>query len=65
MHKTSLNNLQIEILKLYSTDMEKSELLELKRILAKYFAHKAISEADQIWKDKNLNNEKIEKWLYE
>lgn len=37
-----LTDLQVEILKLYSTKMNEKELRELKEVLAKHYAQKAI-----------------------
>ncbi|MEZ4658631.1 MAG: hypothetical protein R2911_13755 [Caldilineaceae bacterium] len=50
---TEKETLQQEIIKLYSTDLEYQELLGLKQILADFFAHKAIDEADKIWDEEN------------
>jgi len=58
-------NLRLDILKLYSTDLEFQDLLGLKQILADFFARKAISEADQIWNQQNLSNQVMESWLDE
>jgi hypothetical protein len=44
MHAQKLSNVQLEILKMYSTDLSFSELLELKQELATFFAKKAIQE---------------------
>ena len=60
-----LSNIQQELLKLYSSDIAESDLLDIKRYLAKYFATKAISEADQIWEQKGYNNETMNNWLNE
>jgi hypothetical protein len=60
-----LSNLQLELLKLYSTNLSQNELVELKRVLANYFARKAIKEADRIWEEKGLSNEEMKKWLNE
>lgn len=65
MSQKSLTNLQLEILKLYSTDMSEEELNELKKLLADNYARKAISEADKIWNEKNLSDSDMEKWLHE
>ena len=59
----NFSNIQLELLKLYSTDVKESELLEIKEYLANYFAKKAINEADTIWDEKNFNDELMEKWL--
>lgn len=65
MYSTTLTNLQLEIIKLYSTSLEQQELLELKQLLANFFARKAIQEADAIWNDKKLKNADMDKWLLE
>lgn len=65
MVQQQLTNLQLEIIKLYSTEMERSELIELKQVLARFFAQKAVEEADQIWDDKNLTNQDMDSWLNE
>ena len=63
MLKEPLTNLQMEILKLYSTDMAEQDLNELKTILAKHYAQKAVKGADKIWNEKNLSNQDMDKWL--
>ena len=49
--------MQQELLKLYSSNIEEADLLNIKRYLAKYFASKAIGEADRIWEEKGYSNE--------
>jgi hypothetical protein len=61
----SLSNLQQELLKLYSSDIEDADLLHIKRYLAKYFADKAMQEADKIWDEKKYTNETMDQWLNE
>lgn len=65
MYLQTLTNLQLEIVKLYSTEMERQDLLELKQVLANFFARKAIQEADQIWDEQNLTDDDMEEWLNE
>lgn len=60
-----LTNLQIEILKLYSTKMSEAELNELKLVLAKHYAERAIEQADEIWDKNNLSDQHMEDWLNE
>jgi len=60
-----LSNLQQELLKLYASNVEDSDLLHIKRYLAKYFAEKAIKEADRIWDEKGYTNETMDQWLNE
>jgi len=61
----NFSNIQLELLKLYSTDVKENELLDIKNYLAKYFAEKAINEANVIWDAKNLDNDTMDKWLNE
>jgi hypothetical protein len=65
MHTNTLSNLQHEILKLYSTELEDTELKELKTILAAYFANKAIKEADKIWQERAYTEKEMDAWLSE
>ncbi len=63
MQTTTLTNLQLEIIKLYSTGMKRQELFELKDVLAAFFARKAIKEADTVWDEQNLTNADMDTWL--
>ena len=65
MYSPTLTNLQLEIIKLYSTGMERQELFELKEVLANFFARKAIKEADTIWDKQKLTNADMDSWLNE
>lgn len=60
-----LSNLQLELLKLYSTDISDNDLLEIKRYLAKFFMKKAIAAADQTWDEKGYSDELMEEWIKE
>jgi len=60
-----LSNVQMELLKLYSTNLKYDDLMELKKLLAHHFAHKAINEADNIWNQKGMSAHTMEDWLNE
>jgi len=60
-----LSNIQQELLKLYSSDIPEADLLHIKRYLAKYFAFKAIGEADEVWDQKGYTNDTMNQWLNE
>ena len=60
-----LSNIQQELLKLYSSNIAETDLLNIKRYLARYFASQAIDEADNIWAEKGYNNETMNNWLNE
>lgn len=61
--KFPLNNVQMELMKLYSTGMSDDDLLELKDVLAKFYADKAMAAADKVWDEKGLTNVDMDKWL--
>jgi predicted metal-binding transcription factor (methanogenesis marker protein 9) len=63
MLQKSLTNVQLEILKLYSTDMSEEELIDLKKLLAENYAQKSVEEADKIWKEKGLSDSDMKNWI--
>lgn len=60
-----LSNLQLELLKLYSSNISEEDLLHIKHYLARYFALKAIGEADKVWDEKGYTNDTMDQWLNE
>lgn len=58
-----LTNLQIELLKIYSFELPEEQLLEIKNMLAKYFADKASDDMDKLWDEIGWSNETMDKWL--
>jgi hypothetical protein len=63
--KQPLTNVQIELLKIYSTNISDTDLKELKDLIAKFYASKAIESANKAWNEKNLTNEIMDNWLNE
>ena len=63
--KQPLSNVQVELLKMYSTNMTEPELKELKDLLAQFYARKSIEFANKVWEDKKLTNDLMDKWLDE
>ena len=61
----TLSNVQIELLKLYSTDLGQDDLMELRQFLANHFAQKAVNGADAIWNQKEMSDRTMEDWLNE
>ena len=43
-----LSNLQLELLKIFSFDLEERQLLDIKEMLANYFADQATQEMDAL-----------------
>jgi hypothetical protein len=60
-----LSNLQQELLKMYASNIDDADLINIKRFLARYFADKAIKEADDIWDKNKYFNETMRQWLNE
>ena len=58
-----LTNIQIELLKLFSTNLSDGELKELKGLLAEFYARKSIQLANKVWDEKGLTPKDMEDWL--
>ena len=65
IQNSELSNLQLDLLKLFSTNVPEQDLKNIKNYLSNYFAQKAIKEADKIWDEKSFSNELMDKWLNE
>jgi hypothetical protein len=61
----SMSNLQLELLRLYGNGVSEENLLEIKTILAKYFADKATDAMDRVWDEKNLTEQTMIDWTNE
>ena len=60
-----LTSLQLELLKIYSIPLKEEQLLEIKDLLAKYFADKAVSEMDKLWVERGWTEETMHQWAEE
>ncbi len=63
--KYPLNNAQVELMKLFGTNLSNSDLKDLKNLLSEFFADKAIHMADELWDKNGLTNEDMDRWLNE
>ena len=61
----TLSDLQLELLELYSTDVTADDLLEVKRLLGRYFGRKAIRSADRVWDERGLTDGDMDTRLHE
>lgn len=60
---TTLNNTQLEILKLFSNQQSEEDLKEIKSLLAAYLADKVVREADKSFEEKGYDaNSIFEEW---
>ena len=60
-----LTNVQLELLKLYATDLSEKDMNELRDTLAGFCAKKSIQLANQVWEEKKLSSEDMNDWLNE
>lgn len=58
-------NLQEETIKSYFADLAYQDLLEIRFVLANFFAQRAIKEANRVWDEQGLSNEIMDEWLHE
>lgn len=65
MTAQKLTNLQVELIKVFSFDLSEAQVLEIRSLLANYFAEKATEEADRLWETHGWTNETMEQWVNE
>lgn len=58
-----LTNLQLELLKIFSFNLDNTQLLEIKDLLTKYFAEKATEEMNRLWEENKWSNNTMNEWL--
>ncbi len=61
----ALTNLQLELLQTFKYNLDEQQLLEIKELLAKYFADKATEEMDKLWDEKGWDEATMEEWSKE
>ena len=60
-----LSNLQIEILRTFSKPLPEQQVLEIRQILADYFAKKIDDDVNKLFEEKSWNESTIDGWLKE
>ena len=55
----TLSNLQLELLRLYAKNISEPELEDIRRLLARYFMQKSITEATKIWEQKGYDEQTL------
>ncbi|OAV71204.1 hypothetical protein Barb4_00829 [Bacteroidales bacterium Barb4] len=61
---SSLNSVQLHLLKMFSFCKQEKDLKELKSVLLEFYRAKVNKEAAELWESKELNDEKIEEMLH-
>ena len=60
-----LTNLQLELLDTFSRQPSVEDLINIKALLANYFAQKVMDEADQLWDERGYTQDTMMQWLNE
>ena len=63
--KTPLSNMQLELLKLYANNVNETDLLAIRKLIADYFSQNLIKMADDAWKKNEWTAEDMNKILNE
>lgn len=62
-HSGNFSNLQLELLKTFTHNLNEMELVELRRRLAQFFSDRLINQADKTWNEKGWDDNHIDKLL--
>jgi hypothetical protein len=60
-----LSNVQIELLKLFATDLSEEDPRELREQPAQFYARKSVQKANEAWQEQGLTQEDMDRWLGE
>ncbi len=58
-----LTNAQLELLKMFSSDLSEADLAALRRTLANFFADRASDEMDRLWEERGWTDATMAGWL--
>lgn len=61
--ESPLSNVQLELMKMFSHNLNDDDLASLKRTLANFFAEKASNEMDKLWDENGWSNQTMDNWL--
>ncbi len=65
MQAQKLSNLQLELLKVFSYQLNQQQLADIKNLLSHYFAEQATQEMDKLWEENNWDNNTMLEWVNE
>lgn len=57
------SNLQLELLKAFTHQLDDRELVELKKMLASFFAKRAVEQANKAWDEKGWTDADVDRML--
>jgi hypothetical protein len=53
----AFTNLQLELLRVFTRQVSDDDVIAIRKMLAQYFAEKAMNLADQVWKKNNWTDQ--------
>ena len=65
LKEENLSPLQMELLKIYSFSPTEEELIEIKKMLATFFADRLIKKVNTAVEEKGISEDDLEAWLNE
>lgn len=65
MQPQKLTNLQLELLKVFSYQLDPQQLTDIKDLLANYFAEQATREMDKLWQEQGWDENTMAQWANE
>jgi alkyl sulfatase BDS1-like metallo-beta-lactamase superfamily hydrolase len=60
----TLNQVQLELLKLYATNVPDEDLLAIRRLLVAYFAEKVTRQVDGLWHQHGWTAQDMREWAH-
>ena len=57
------NEMQLEVIKLFTREMTAEDMKAIKRLIVRYFAQKAIQSANRVWDEKGWTKENEDELL--
>jgi hypothetical protein len=61
--QTPLTEPQLDLLRMFSHRVDDSNWVEIKKLIAAFFAKKAVEEANRVWDEQHWNDQKIDTLL--
>ena len=65
MQPQKLTNLQLELLKVFSYQLNQQQLTDIRNLLANYFAEQAAREMDILWEQQGWDENTMVEWASE
>lgn len=61
--QSPFTNLQMEMLKLFATNVSEEDLTVIRDMIARYLLERAMDDADRIWDERGYSDEKLQQLL--